>query len=911
MLAMPKKLFLIDGSNQAFRAFFAIQTDMRAPDGFPTRALFGFTNMLLKLIKDHAPDYVAVVFDEGASFRNELYPAYKGTRPDMPEDLRAQWPELAPLCRELGLTALAHEGWEADDIIGTLATRHAGPEVTAYIVSSDKDFCQLVGEHVRIMDVQKGLELGRPEVIEKWGVPPERIIDLLSLMGDSSDNVPGVPGVGEKTAAKLIQERGDLETILAQAEADPSGKGNKKIAENLDLARLSRKLVTIVTDMPVELALSELAPREPDRVALSARMQRYNFRRLAAQFGLEAPAVAVEAPVAPGGQATLFAAKAPPPPATSSGGVDRSGYRCVQTPEDLAWLVGELKKAGRFAYDSETTSLDPLSAAFVGMSFCWDPGFGVYVPIAHTSGPNCPGALEALLPLLADPTLKKTGQNLKYDLEVLRANKHDLCGIDGDTMLADYLLDVEQKHGLDEMAKRLLDHDMIKFKDTAGPYGDRFQEVPIDKATQYAAEDAHVAWLLERALPLGPLERVYREIELPLIPVLADMELAGIGVDLPALEALGRELDVRIGQRMTELQKEAGEPFNVNSTQQLATLLFEKRGLKPLKKTKFGYSTDAATLESLAETSADPLPAMILAYRELAKLKSTYVDALPRAIGKDRRIHTSYHQAVAATGRLSSNDPNLQNIPVRTDEGRRIRACFVADPGMLFLSADYSQIELRILAHFCGEGPLVEAYQNGEDIHRRTASEIFGTPQPEVSSEQRRAAKAINFGLIYGMSAFRLARELGIDRKQAQGYMDSYFARYPQVRAYMDGAIERARELGYAETRFGRRRPIRNLMSSNPNERGFAERIAMNTPIQGTAADLIKLAMLRVHRRIKAELPDCKLLLQVHDELILEVPEARLEAARAAMIEEMQGVDTLHVPLVVETGYGRTWDAAH
>ncbi len=918
---MPKKLFLVDGSNQAFRAHFAIQSDMRAPDGFPTRALFGFTNVLLKLLKDGRPDYMAVVFDQGKSFRNDLYPEYKGTRPDMPEDLRRQWPELAPLCRELGLTALAHEGWEADDIIGTLATRHASPELTVYIVSSDKDFCQLVNENVRIMDVQNARELGPPEVVERWGVPPEKIIDLLSLMGDSSDNVPGVPGVGEKTAVKLLTEHGDLESILARAAADPGGKGNKKIAENVDLARLSRKLVTIVTDMPVELGLEDLALRDPQNEALRTRMQRYNFRRLSAQFGPEA---APEPAVAPSGQAALFGARpkpaapapseevaAAPEAPPSSSRVDRSGYRAIQTADDLAWLVAQLRAAGRFAYDSETTSLDPLVAKHVGMSFCWDPGFAVYVPIAHTSGPNCPGAMEALLPLLADPTLKKTGQNLKYDLEVLRAVGADLRGLDGDTMLADYLLDVEQKHGLDEMARRLLGHEMITFKETAGPYGDRFQEVPIDKATQYAAEDAHVAFLLERELPLGPLERVYRELELPLVPVLADMELAGIGVDVAALEVLGVELDRRIQAFMADLHREAGEPFNVNSTQQLAQILFEKRGLKPLKKTKFGYSTDAATLEALAESGADPLPGMILAYRELAKLKSTYVDALPRCVAKDGRIHTSFHQAVAATGRLSSNEPNLQNIPVRTDEGRRIRACFTAKPGHVFLSADYSQIELRILAHFCGEGPLVEAYTAGEDIHRRTASEIFGVAQDAVTGEQRRAAKAINFGLIYGMSAFRLARELGIDRRQAQGYMDSYFARYPQVRVYMDGAIARARETGYAETRWGRRRTVRNLESSNQGERGFAERIAMNTPIQGTAADLIKLAMIRVHARLARDLPTCRLLLQVHDELILEVPDDLLEAARAAVVEEMQGVDQLAVPLVVETGQGRTWGEAH
>ena len=892
---MPQKLFLVDGSNQAFRAYHAIQNDIRAPDGFPTRALFGFANVLMKLLKDGQPDYIAVVFDVGKSFRNDLYPEYKGTRPDMPEDLRQQWPELIPFCQDFGVRAIARDGWEADDIIGTLAHRFAGPDVAVSIVSADKDFCQLVNEHIRVLDVQNERDLGRDEVLARWGVPPERIIDLLSLMGDSSDNVPGVPGVGEKTAVKLLNEYGTLDGVLSNA-SKVSGKMGQRLVEHRADAELSRTLVTILRDLPVEETLDGLRRREPDPATLQARLFRYNFRRMATNLGLDAK---------------IAAAATADAPAPAPSGVDRSGYRTIQTAADLAWLVGELKKAGRFAYDSETTSLDPLQAKHVGLSFSWDPGFGVYVPVAHARGENCPGALEALTPLLADPSLKKTGQNLKYDLSVLRARGYDLAGIDGDTMLADYLTDVEQKHNLDDMARRYLNHDMITFKETAGKYGDRFDEVPIEEATRYAAEDAHVALLLDKAIDTSAVDRVYRELELPLIPVLSDMELAGIGVDVAALEALGKELDVRVEARMADLHREAGEAFNVNSTQQLATLLFEKRGLKPGKKTKFGYSTDAATLEALAETSGDPLPGMILAYRELAKLKSTYVDALPRCVGVDGRIHTSFHQAVAATGRLSSNEPNLQNIPVRTDEGRRIRDCFIAPPGKLFLSADYSQIELRILAHFCGTGALVDAFQRGEDIHRRTAAEIFGVIPGLVSSEQRRAAKAINFGLIYGMSAFRLARELGIDRREAQRYMDSYLQRYPQVKTYMESSVATAREKGYAETRWGRRRPVRNLESSNPNERGFAERIAMNTPIQGTAADLIKLAMIRVHARIKRDFPTSRLILQVHDELILEVPEADLEEVGEAVKAEMQGVDSLVVPLVAETGHGRTWGSAH
>ena len=891
---MPDKLFLVDGSNQAFRAFFAIQTDMRAPDGFPTRALFGFTRVLIKLLREHQPSHIAVVFDVGKSFRNDLYPDYKGQRPDMPEDLRAQWPELVPLCQDLGIPAIAIDGYEADDIIGTLATRYAGVGMPCEIVSADKDFCQLVNDHVKLLDIQNDREFNRELVIERWGVPPELVIDLLSLMGDSSDNVPGVQGVGQKTAAKFLNKYGSANAVL-DAAAEIGGKTGQRIGESRDVVALARQLVTIHTDMPVDFDLDALRLRPRDDRALAERLARYGFRRLVSELGLEEAVAAVPAGSVPGEAAP--------------GGVDRSRYRTIETADELAWLVETLRAAGRFAYDSETTSLDPLTARFVGMSFAWEHGYGVYVPIGHRDGPSCPRALDALLPLLADPTLKKTGQNLKYDLEVLRANGADMRGIDGDTMIADYLLHVDQKHSLDEMARRHLGHDMISFAETAGRFGNDFSAVPVAEATQYAAEDAHVAWLLDHALALGPLERVYREIEVPLIPVLADMELTGIAVDVPALEALSVELERRIGVLAEQLYAEAGETFNLNSTQQLATILFDKRGLNPGKKTKKGYSTDAATLQGLVG-SGDLLPEMILSYRELAKLKSTYVDALPRCVAADGRIHTSYHQTGAATGRLSSNDPNLQNIPIRTDEGRRIRTCFVAEDGYRFLSADYSQIELRVLAHFCGEGTLVDAFRAGEDIHRRTAAEIFGVHPGLVSADQRRAAKAINFGLIYGMSAFRLARDLKISRGEAQSYMDSYFARYPQVRTYMDGAVQRAKETGYAETLYGRRRPVSGLDARNPNDRGAAERVAMNTPIQGTAADLIKLAMIAVHRRISADFPTARLLLQVHDELVLEVPEADLEAVRAAVVAEMQGVAALAVPLVVDTGDGRTWGDA-
>jgi len=885
----PKKLFLVDGSNQAFRSFFAIQSDMRAPDGFPTRALYGFTNALLKLLRVHAPDYVMVAFDRGLSFRNDLYPQYKGQRPDMPADLRAQWPEFIPLCEELGVRATAIEGFEADDIIGTLADRYGGPGVHVSIVSSDKDFCQLVNEHVDLVDIGRGDVLGPAEVTAKWGVPPSQIIDLLAIMGDKSDNVPGVPGVGPKTAAKYLKTYPTAADVHAAAVAKKiKGKRGQAIVDHgLDGLELGRKLVTIDVDMDLPFDLEGIVLSEPDWGALTSRFARYNFRRLREMA-----------------EENSGASPAPPK-------VDSSKYRAVTTAEDLGQLVKSLRGAGRFAFDTETTSLDPLVARLVGMSFCWGDDGAVYVPIGHVEGPNCPGALEALGPVLADPAIKKTGQNLKYDLSVLRSAGLTLSGIGGDTMLRDYLIDVDRKHGLDDLARRYLDHTNVAYGTLTADVDGDFSRVSIEKATRYAAEDAHVVWLLEQEMHLeDDVAAVYSDIEVPLIPVLEDMERAGIGVDGDALRRLGVELGARVDMARSAIHLEAGKEFNVNSTKQLATILFEERGLKPVKKTKSGFSTAAAVLEQLA-SDGDALCQLILDYRSLAKLKSTYVDKLPEHIASDGRIHTSFHQAVAATGRLSSHDPNLQNIPIRTAEGRRIRQCFVPEAGHRFLSADYSQIELRVLAHFCGDGPLVEAFRAGQDIHCRTAAEVFGVSLEDVSPGQRRAAKAINFGIVYGMSAFRLSNELRIPRRTAQDYINGYFERYPQVKAYMDGAVAQAKESGKARTLFGRERRVRGLDSRNFSERGGAERIAINTPVQGTAADLIKMAMIRVHRALRADHPHARLLLQVHDELVLEVPRNELLAVSARVRHEMESVATLAVPLRVDVGVGDNWDEAH
>ena len=893
---MTRKLYLVDGSNHAFRVFHAMPR--LTAGGQHTGALMGFANLLRWLDREAEPDFCAVVFDKGPSFRVDLFPDYKGHRPSMPEELREQWVKLPELIEAWGYTTITPEGFEADDVIGTLASRHQADDLEVWIVSGDKDFAQLVNERVRILDLKGGKPkvLDLDAVVERFGVSPDRIIDVMAMWGDSSDNVPGVPGIGEKKATKLIQQHGGLEAVL---EAAPGIKG--KLGQNLvtfaDQARLSKTLVTIVTDMQLDLGLEDLARRERDGEKLHELFLRYQFRNHMKDL-----------------QAEAGAAAAP--------GIDRGRYRTVRTEAELQAVVQGCREAGRFAFDLETTSLDPQQAALVGFALCWSEADAVYVPVGHTEGEQLSvgRAIALLRPLLEDPAVGKTGQNLKYDLQVMQALGYRLEGIDGDTMLADYLLETGRtSRKLDDIAMRVLGHRMISYKEVTDGLADDqgFASVAIEDATAYAAEDAHVAWLLDRGfrerIVQDGLDRLYREVELPVIPVLADMELNGIGVDVEALGVMELELAASIAALEAEIHDLAGRPFNVASPKQLAVVLFDEQGFEPLKKTKTGRSTDAATLEGLAARHPDRrLPSALLEYRALTKLEGTYVKALPSSVSPvDGRIHTSFHQAVAATGRLASMDPNLQNIPVRTSEGRRIRGCFVARPGHVFLSADYSQIELRVLADYCGSGPLVEAFRTGEDIHRRTAAEVFGVAPLFVTPDQRRAAKAVNFGIIYGMSAFRLSNELGIPRRRAQRIIDDYFVHYPQVKAYVEQAIVSAKEHGVATTRFGRRRMVADLGARIRHVREAAERIAVNTPIQGTAADIMKIAMVRVWRRLKRDHPDARLLLQVHDELLLEVPEDQLESVRSTVVDEMSSAAELGVPLVVETGTGRSWGEAH
>ncbi|GDX81945.1 DNA polymerase [Deltaproteobacteria bacterium] len=850
---MAQKLLLIDTPNQIFRAYYGIQTDMRSPDGFPTRALFGFTRILKALVRDLKPDFVACVFDHGADARMALWPEYKGTRPDMPDDLRQQWPEFEPLCTAFGFKVLGLPGTEADDIIGTLARRFASPDLEVQIVSGDKDFGQLVNDWIHVLDIGKNVVMDRAGVIEKWGVPPEKIVDLLALMGDTSDNVPGIAGVGPKKAAQFIEKYGDVEGVLANWK-EIGGKTGEAVRDNADVARLARKLVEIDVNVPEAVTLEELRPGEPDAAELQRRLLRYNFKTLWNELNLgdRAEAAREATPAGEAGSAAVVLAD-------------------VWGPGPIARLVAALRKAGRFAFSVERSAEGTPRR----LAFAWNGGWAWSPPDALRE--------PALRALLADPAVQKTGFELKSLMHLLWQAGIEFAGATGEITIADYLLVPDQRRTLDHLTKRWLEQ----------------------PAGVGAGAEAMDVWRLDAAFEakLGA-DRVYRTIELPLLPILARMERAGIGVDVSVLAELSGGLSERIDAHQREIHELAGEVFNINSTQQLATILYDKLQLEGGKKTKTGRSTDAETLEKIEA----PIARKVLEFRELYKLKNTYVDALPRFV-RDGRIHTTFAQAVAATGRLSSNDPNLQNIPIRTEDGKRIRGAFVAKPGHVLLSCDYSQIELRVLAHYCEEGPLVESYLRGEDIHRRTASEVFGAAPALVTTEMRRAAKAINFGIVYGMGAFRLANELGISRAKAAAYIEGYFARYPQVRAYMESACARARELGYAETLYGRKRPIAGLDASNQGDRAAAERIAVNTPIQGTAADLIKLAMIEVDRLLVGT--GTTMLLQVHDELVFESPVGEVADVAPRIARAMEGVATLRVPLGVEWGSGANWAAAH
>ena len=912
---MPK-LVLIDGSSYLYRAFHALPPLSNAA-GEPTGALFGVVNMLRATLAAR-PDYLAFVLDApGPTFREAIDPQYKANRPPMPDDLRAQVEPMLAIVQALGIPTLRVAGVEADDVIGTLAQRAAQAGIEVEISTSDKDFAQLVGPRVTLINSMDRTQLDRAGVQDKFGVPPERIVDYLALMGDKVDNIRGVDKCGPKTATKWLAEYGDLDGVMAHADAVPG-----KLGENLRAARAwlprARDLATIRTALDLDTAPEQLALRARDDEALRALYQRYGFNSALAalQRGDEEPA-------------PRPAARAPTPaPAATEAALDPAlaapgRYTLIATAQDFDSWLEQLRDAALIAFDTETTSLDAIDAEIVGVSFAVQPGVAAYVPLAHDY-PGAPAQLErarvlaALKPLLEDATRPKLLQNAKYDMEVLVNHGIALRGVAHDSMLESYVWNATAtRHDMDSLARRYLGYTTIKFEDVAGKGAKQipFAQVDLDTATRYAAEDADITLRLHHALwprlqNLPGLRRVYEDIELPLVPVLARMERHGVLIDADQLRRQSQVLAARMHTLQQQTEREAGQPFNLDSPKQLQAILFDKLGLPVHMKTPGGQpSTNEEALEAIRD--AHPLPGLVLDYRLLAKLRSTYTEKLPAMINpRTGRVHTSYHQAVAATGRLSSSDPNLQNIPVRSEEGRAIRTAFIAPPGWVIVSADYSQIELRIMAHLSADTGLRAAFRRGEDIHRATAAEVFGTPPGNVSGEQRRAAKAINFGLIYGMSAFGLARQLGIGRGEAQAYMNRYFERYPGVRIYMDTIRAQAQRDGYVETLFGRRLYLDELKSRDAARRAGAERAAVNAPMQGTAADIIKRAMITVDAWL-APRADANLLMQVHDELVLEVELRALEEIKTGLVARMQGAAALDVPLLVEAGHGANWGQAH
>ena len=935
-----KHVYLVDGSGFIFRAFHAIRM-MHRPDGTPSNAVYGFTQMLLKLLDDAGADHIAIIFDAARkTFRNDIYPQYKAHRPPPPDELIPQFGLVKQAVEAFNVPAIEMPGFEADDLIATYARQatEAGAEVT--IVSSDKDLMQLVTDKVHMLDAMKNREIGPEQVVEKFGVGPDKVIEVQALAGDSSDNVPGVPGIGVKTAAELINRYGDVETVLANAEEIKQPKRRQNLIDHADDARISRVLVTLRDDVPVERPVEDFDRREPDPDKLFAFLREQGFKsimaRMESRLGVTAPAPAVN----------LDDGAAQAAPASTPGG--EVEYELVQDTKALDRWIEEATAAGMVAVDTETTSLDAMQAKLVGVSLSVRPGRACYVPLGHRAakaqgaldlgdggggdgkksngkGPKqiaLKTALKKLKPLLADPSVLKIGQNIKYDALVLSHHGIEVTPVD-DTMLLSFVLDGgKHGHGMDALALEHLEHETIKFKDVVGSGKSQitFDEVPLDEACKYAAEDAEVTLRLHRVLkPRLVAEHrvgVYETVERPLIPILAEMERTGILVDPKALKALSKDFAKRLADLDGEIHALAGEAFNIASPKQLGEILFEKMGLSGGKKTKTGaYGTDAGVLEDLAAQGHD-LPARVLDWRQIAKLKSTYSDALVEQINPStKRIHTSYAMAGAQTGRLASTDPNLQNIPVRTEEGRKIRAAFIAAKGAKLVSLDYSQIELRVLAHMAGIEALVEAFRAGQDIHALTASQVFGVPVEGMDPMVRRQAKAINFGIIYGISAFGLARQLGISNGEAKDYIDSYFERYPGIRDYMNQAVEACRSRGYVETLFGRRIHLPTIDDKNNARKNYAERQAINAPIQGAAADIIKRAMIRVPAALAGAKLDARMLLQVHDELLFEVPTRQVDDTIAVVSEVMAGaagpVLELAVPLEVAAGVGANWAEAH
>jgi DNA polymerase I len=896
-----KPLVLVDGSSYLYRAFHALPPLTNSRDE-PVGAVLGVVNMLLKLLDEHQPEYFAVVFDaKGKTFRDDLYAEYKANRPPMPDELGAQIAPLLEVVEALGLPMLQVPGVEADDVIGTLADRATRAGMKTLVSTGDKDMAQLVDDDVTLVNTMTGTVLDPRGVEEKFGVPPARIVDWLALVGDSSDNIPGVPKCGPKTATKWLAEFGNLDTLKARAD-EVGGKIGESLRANLEQLELSRELATIRRDVELALGPNDLARRPPDIDRLRALYGRLEFNTLLRKL--------------PDGNAATNDAAEPPPDVATD-------YETVLTPGQLHDWLKRLAGADEFAFDTETDSLDYMRARIVGVSFAVEPGRAAYVPLAHRD-PDAPvqldldETLQKLRPLLEDEAKGKIGHNLKYDRHVLANHGITLAGIRYDTMLESYVLDsTATRHDMDSVALKYLDHETIRYEDVAGKGAKQisFDQVPVATAAPYAAEDADITLRLHRELwprlvATPGLQHIYEELERPLVPILGAMERHGVLLDTALLRRQSRELEKGMAAAEAAAFEAAGGKFNIGSAKQLQEILFDRLGLTPLRKTPGGQPSTAEDV--LEELSAEhDLPRLVLEYRGLAKLKSTYTDKLPELADKHSRVHTSYHQAVAATGRLSSSDPNLQNIPIRTAEGRRIRQAFVAPESFRLVAADYSQIELRIMAHLSGDEGLQAAFREDLDVHQATAAEVFDTPLEDVTPEQRRSAKAINFGLIYGMSAFGLARQLGIERGAAQEYVNLYFERYPGVKRYMDETRRQAREDGFVTTVLGRRLHLPEIRSRNNQRRQYAERSAINAPMQGTAADIIKLAMIRVADWLARGKVAARLIMQVHDELVFEVAEGDVEPLIDALGTLMGEAVELSVPLKVQAAAGLNWDEAH
>jgi DNA polymerase-1 len=915
---MPDKkppIVLVDGSSYLFRAFHALPP-LTNSKGQPTGAVYGVINMLNKLVSEYKPEHIAVVFDaKGKTFRNDMYKEYKANRPPMPDELSSQIAPLYEIVEALGYPMVIVPGVEADDVIGTYARQATEQKLDTLISTGDKDMAQLVNPHVTLINTMNNVVLDEAGVVDKFDVPPSAIIDYLALMGDTSDNIPGVPKVGPKTAAKWLKQYGTLDNLIANA-GDIKGKVGESLRDNLDQLPLSRELTTIKCDVELEHAISDLVMRAPQLDKLKQIYTEMEFKTWLSNLSIlrSVNGASMNLYSANDGEVGVNPAVRALPETSYETVLDQPGFD--------RWLK-KLKAADQFAFDTETTSLDYMKARIVGVSFAVQVGEAAYVPFAHDylDAPKQlseKAVLGGLKRLLEDENKKKIGQNLKYDGHVLANHGVTLKGIAQDTMLESYVLDSTQRHGMDELALRLLGHTTIHFEDIAGKGAKQltFNQIDLAQAGPYAAEDADITLQihekLSAALDQQPaLKSVYLDIELPLLNVLLNIERNGVKIDVLMLESQSKQLAERMKEVELQAYEEAGETFNLASPKQLSTILFEKLAIPSSKKTKTGhYSTAEDVLQELAADYA--LPKLLLEHRSLSKLKSTYTDKLPLQVNeKTGRVHTSYNQTIAATGRLSSTDPNLQNIPIRSEEGRRIRQAFVAPKGYKMMAADYSQVELRIMAHLSGDETLLKAFADGIDVHRATAAEVFGVALDAVESEQRRAAKAINFGLIYGMSAFGLAKQLNIGRYEAQDYIDTYFARYPGVKTYMDKTREQAHDKGYVETVFGRRLYLPEINSRNGQRRQYAERTAINAPMQGTAADIIKRAMIAVDRALSASKFDAKVVMQVHDELVLEVKTKDVPALTDLLRVEMEQAATLNVPLVVDIGVGNNWDEAH